>query len=259
MNFVKLYRFCQIRSNMNETRWQPPWANMRKYDNNVNESMLDGVVLDDEIESHWGTDSRMSVSGEHGNSDRWWILIGGGSSMRAFLARAILRTFAGGMHMFLMICSAVGRRRSQAVVGAEGSRRFVFCKIPTPITAAAMLAAWVLGAGSSSRRSCAILTADFLWQHRAVAILYNTDVHIHCHYWLHPWVRVCGRSWDRLYLAAGIGFACLQTAAAAIRGVSVLRNAKLSNGNMRNELSVKWTCKIIWILWNFAKYQYPRI
>ena len=38
-----------------------------------------------------------------------------------------------------------------------------------------------------------------------------------CHR-LHAWVMVCGRSWDRLYLAASDGLACMQLVALVIRG-----------------------------------------
>ena len=47
---MKIIPFCQNRSTINETRWQPAAARNVKSDNNLNEWMFNGVVVDDEIE-----------------------------------------------------------------------------------------------------------------------------------------------------------------------------------------------------------------
>lgn len=69
---------------------------------------------------------------------------------------------------------------------------------------------------------------------------------------LFAWVRVYGRSQDRLYPAASEkGFACLQPVAVEIKGVHVLQNAK--GIRIICNMICEKTCEIMSILRNFCK------
>ena len=159
----------------------------------------------------------------------------GGVGVHALPARVILNTVAdGGMHMFLAmtICSAVVDNWLRVV--AEGGRHFIFHKILTSLMAATMLAPgenlmrsrWQTFSGGAGRSP--------------FRISHNTAAPTRHRYR----VRVSGRSWDRLYLAASDSIACLQSVAAVIRvpGFCKMWNAViviLQNG-LWNEHAKSW-------------------
>ena len=167
-----------------------------------------------------------------------------------------LPTAAGGMCMFPVICSTVGGKRSWLVMQAEGGRCFVFCKILTPLMAT--LGTWFLfSAPAEDLMQSLWRTFSGGARQSPFHISQNTDAPTRRCYWLHAWIMVCGHLWDKLYIAASNGFACLQPVAATIRGFSFLRSAKWHNGNMWNEL---WNEHAdLWVFCeSLAKYQHPR-
>ena len=121
--------------------------------------MVNGVIIDDEIVGVVEGQSRMTASCER----VWWqrrTIVSDG--MHVFLwQESILNTVAcGRFYTFLttVIFSAVGGRWFRAAAETDGGHLFTFCKIPTPIMAAATLAASLLGA---RRRYCVISTMNY--------------------------------------------------------------------------------------------------